>query len=395
MTATGSAQGTLAANPALKYTGNYHIYVTGNTGVKFDYGDCGPNKYTATANCLMFYGNQYNVPHLTLYQRDQKDAPDPLSMFWYNTKTTGEWYQDLPLDHNFPSLNESWVSMRSSWTDKNGVFVGMKAGRLTGHQTHGDLDAGDFVIDALGQRWAGELCQDNYLAPGYFENEYQNSTRWLYYRCRTEGQNTLLYNSQNQLVDANPVPNIFGTTGNIEPLSGQAPTQGTPDAAYWVADLSAMNGGSSWKRGVRMLNLRRQVLIQDELVDAGATSQWRMHTNATITYSNGGKVATLHLNGQSMRLRIQSPSSASFTTLQPVRLSTDTDEPLSAVGAYDLPNPGVSVLAIDVDSGTQTVAVLFTPVYKNGQGQGGAGGPFVESVPGVVPLGQWSLTSHD
>ena len=134
MTATGSAAGTLSANPALKYTGNYHIYVTGNTA-KFDYGDCGPNKYTATANCLLFYGNQYNVPHLTLYQRDQKDAPDPLSMFWYNTKTTGEWYQDLPLDHNFPSLNESWVSMRSSWTDKNGVFVGMKAGRLTGHQT--------------------------------------------------------------------------------------------------------------------------------------------------------------------------------------------------------------------------------------------------------------------
>jgi hypothetical protein len=32
----------------------------------------------------------------------------------------------------------------------------MKAGQLTGHQTHGDLDAGDFVLDALGQRWAGE-----------------------------------------------------------------------------------------------------------------------------------------------------------------------------------------------------------------------------------------------
>jgi hypothetical protein len=36
------------------------------------------------------------------------------------------------------------------------VYIAMKAGQLTGHQTHGDLDAGDFVLDALGQRWAGE-----------------------------------------------------------------------------------------------------------------------------------------------------------------------------------------------------------------------------------------------
>ena len=56
-------------------------------------------------------------------------------MFWYNTKVTGDWFMDLPLDHNFPSLNNAWVSMRSSWTDQKGIFVGMKAGRLTGHQT--------------------------------------------------------------------------------------------------------------------------------------------------------------------------------------------------------------------------------------------------------------------
>ena len=40
LSATGTLSGTLSTNPSFKYTGNYHIYVTGNTA-KFDYGDCG------------------------------------------------------------------------------------------------------------------------------------------------------------------------------------------------------------------------------------------------------------------------------------------------------------------------------------------------------------------
>ena len=37
----------------------YHMYVTGMQGM-FAYGDTGPNKFTATANALMFYGSQYS-----------------------------------------------------------------------------------------------------------------------------------------------------------------------------------------------------------------------------------------------------------------------------------------------------------------------------------------------
>ena len=91
----------------------------------------------------------------------------------------------------------------------------------------------------------------------------------------------------------------------------------------------------------------------------------------------------LSLNGETLHVRIQSPPTASFQVLEPVRLSSD---PALPEGESDLPNPGVSVLAIDVDAGSQTVAVLFTPVA--GKGQVG------QSLPGVVPLGHWNLTSH-
>jgi hypothetical protein len=58
-TATGSDQGIFSANPAFNLTGWFHIYGTGFVE-KFNWGDCGPNKFTATANALLLYGDHYD-----------------------------------------------------------------------------------------------------------------------------------------------------------------------------------------------------------------------------------------------------------------------------------------------------------------------------------------------
>lgn len=75
-------------------------------------------------------------------------------MFWYNPQVTGDWWEGLPLDHYFPNQTDAWLSTRSSWTNNDGLWAAIKAGILTGHQTHGFLDVGTFVFEALGQRWA-------------------------------------------------------------------------------------------------------------------------------------------------------------------------------------------------------------------------------------------------
>lgn len=166
ISATGSDQGLLNSNDAYKLTPEYHMYVTGMQGL-FNYGDCGPNKYTATANSLLFYGSQYNIPRYTLFQRDRGDAPDPMSILYYDPQVSGQFWESLALDHHFENQTDAWFSARSSWTDNDGTYIAMKAGYLQGHQTHGDLDAGDFVLDAMGERWFGELGNGDYLAAGY------------------------------------------------------------------------------------------------------------------------------------------------------------------------------------------------------------------------------------
>ena len=237
ISATGSDYGLLTVNSNFYLTGFYHMYVYGATSL-FDYGDTGPNKYSTTANAMFFYGDYFKQPAYILFQRDRADAAEPWAMFWYDPTTTGAFWDGLPLDRFFPNQLDQWVSMRSSWTDINALYVAMKAGLDQGHETHNDLDVGDFVIDALGTRFAGEFGSGDYNSPDYFTSDAQNATRWEYYRKMTEGQNTLVVNKANQ--NATTVPTIlnYGST-NTTQGSSTVFTVSNDSTAFWVVDISS------------------------------------------------------------------------------------------------------------------------------------------------------------
>lgn len=202
----------------------------------------GPNKFSTTANSLLFYATAYDAPVYSLFQRDRFDAAEPFSMFWYDPTVSGAFWTELPLDHVFDDPSDTWASFRSSWTDNDGVYIAMKSSALKNHQTHGDLDCGDFVLDALGQRWAGELGSADYLGTDYFTSELQNAVRWLWYRKMTEGQNTLNIGGANQNVDAAPTHRAE-TSGTQQGSSTvlQIPSDST---AYFTTDLSTAYFGA-------------------------------------------------------------------------------------------------------------------------------------------------------
>ncbi|KAF9244547.1 chondroitin AC/alginate lyase [Melanogaster broomeanus] len=382
LTATGSTYNLLDVNPGFQYTALFHIYGTG-PGSLFNYGDTGPNKYTATANSLLFYGEQYNAPTYQLFQRDQVDASDPWSMFWYDPAVSGAFWDGLALDHFFDNSTDQWASMRSSWTDENALYVAVKAGTLQGHQTHNDLDCGDFVVDALGSRWFGELGDGNYVAAGYFSSDAQDSERWLYYRKMTEGQNTVLVGQANQNVLAAPTVNF--DSSNTTQGSSTVFDVPSGSTAYFTADLTnAYFNVTSFLRGVHLINARKQVLVQDE-INAQASVMWRAHTNATVSLSNNNQTATLTIGTNTMQVDLLSPpAGAQFSTMDAVRFPTDPPTP---TGWPDQPNPGVTVLAISLPAGQYTLEVLMTPQWP-----GVSTASYAQ--PSTVPINQWSLTSH-
>lgn len=236
LTATGSHYGLLDTNTNFYKTGFYHIYASGPTSL-FDYGDHGPNKFSTTANAMFLYADLFEQPVFALHQRDRADAAEPWSMFWYDPSVLGAFWDGLPLDRFFDNDLTQWASMRSSWTDINALYVAIKAGKNQGHEAHNDLDAGDFVLDALGTRWAGEYGSGDYNAPAYFTSDAQAAVRWTYYRKMTEGQNTLLINRANQrAANAPTVKHDSSGTAQGSSTVFNVPKDST---AYWTTDITS------------------------------------------------------------------------------------------------------------------------------------------------------------
>ena len=159
--------------------------------------------------------------------------------------------------------------------------------------------------------------------------------------------------------------------------------QGSPvrEAPPLATDFSPPFFSTNVKRGVRLLNNRRQVLIQDE-VTASAPVQWRMHTNATVSIDSTSNTATLTLAGETMIVQVLNmPSGGVLGSMKAQRLSTDPTPP-----EPDQPNTGVTVLTIDVPPSTFTLEVLFNP-----QWDGMSASDFV--TPQSVALNDWTLTS--
>lgn len=132
-----------------------------------------------------------------------------------------------------------------------------------------------------------------------------------------------------------------------------------------------------------MLPGRRQVLVQDELVDVADPSQWRAQTNATISIDSSGRSATLSLGGKRLVAQILSPEGVTFQDLPSSRTE---NAPAIAAGMEDMDNSPARVLAIDIPAGTNTVTVLFNPQWDD----------FSDfAIPPDVPLDSWSLDSHN
>jgi hypothetical protein len=251
----------------------------------------------------------------------------------------------LPLEQSFSRVAQAY--MRGRWNDPKSWFVGFKGGDA--QASHGHLDLGSFVFDALGQRWAADLSGDSYSLPGYFGDE-----RWNYYRMRTEGHNTLTVDGRNQDLDAKAP--IVATSSAMNNL-------------FAVADLSQAYKGrlSSWKRGVRLLGERR-ILVQDEFIPASAPVNviWNLHTYAEVKITSDGRAAMLTRNGQSIQAQILSPASARFSTV-----SARMPPPQAS-------NEGVTnlVIALDRESAAETTAVLFSE-------------PQDATSPRLTPLNSW------
>lgn len=140
--------------------------------------------------------------------------------------------------------------MRSSWVDPNAIYLGLKGG--SPFVTHGHMDAGSFLMEAAGVRWAMDFGAQPYESLeskniDLWENT-QEGTRWKIFRYYNFTHSTLTINNQLQRVD------------------GYAPITGfskDPLFMHATTDLSTIYSGSLAKasRGVAIVQKKYVVVL--------------------------------------------------------------------------------------------------------------------------------------
>jgi hypothetical protein len=341
--ALGSDLG-ISSLPGMKNLGSWLTHGFGQSG-GFSWGD-GAWKFS-NANTLWSVGywatrfNQAGWLQGVLSRFTAAEAATFQAFLFYNaTLNATNVLSDMPRYEQFE--NVAGMTYRTSWTDSNGWFYGFMGGY--NGRSHGHLDAGSFVIDYKGYRWAELLGSDSYSLTNYFAAP----RRWTYYRCRSEGANTLSISdtAQTALHFANQIPSANNSllwAGSFDSSS-----------RFGVANLTEAysNVTSNVLRGVAVLN-NSQFIVRDEIIAPDAVdiaASW--HTTAAISLGTDNRTATLSQGGITMKITLLLPLNAHLELV-------DTNPCNAYKDCSEMTNDGIHNVAVRLPSLTTEATILL------------------------------------
>lgn len=193
---TGSAGG-LDALPGFRESGAYMIHATGPSGEFFNYSDCRPERMALPA--IAWFGRHYGEPWLTraeaaVYARALLVPPTTgtggqhrffaLALLWLDPAhlaSAGASPPSLAWSGEGSNPVALW---RDAWTP-DATWVGVKGGRAT--LSHGHQDAGSFVFEAGGVRWAVDPGMEEYHRIESMGINLWGPGRWALFRVGPDG----------------------------------------------------------------------------------------------------------------------------------------------------------------------------------------------------------------
>lgn len=347
-----SAAGTdygLSNAPGLDKTWATPVSIESKQG-SFNYSDAAVSR-TDTSS-LMWFGKRYDNAQLNGLRFNEIATGEKASSFkdllWYDPAKV-DTNSSVNLDYSFFETNT--LTMRSSWTDANQVFVGLHGGSNTANHCH--IDSGSFILDALNTRWFIDLGNDYYNLPNYFSTG-SGGKRWTYYALRAEGHNTYVINpgtSEDQV---------------IQSVSKITDFVSKPRGAYGKVDLTPAYKKDASKaiRGIMLTGNRKAVVVQDE-IDMLKPSEfyWFAHTKATIDVAEDGRSAILTMGSKKLYAQIVSDNAdLKFEVMKAESLPTSPKYSESK----EYSREGIRKLVIHAsDIENVNLAVMFAPMEGN------------------------------
>jgi hypothetical protein len=349
-----SALGTdwdLSASAGFLASAGAYLQTTGPSGRRFNFSDGGERAEFEPA--VFWFAQKLHDPGLLLFERRllanakfvsaavRSNRLAPLAALWWPHAESATITPTLPLRWTGQGDNPLAVA-RSSWTDPRAFYLALKGGAA--ELNHAHMDAGSFVYEARGVRWAIDPGMQDYesLESKGIDlwNKSQASQRWTIFRLNNTSHNTLTIGGQAHRV---------GGHATLRGFEGDAPA---------VVDLTPVFAGQAAhvERSFRLLPAEG-VAIADALtgLPAGTEVRWQMATRAEVSVD--GATATLKQDGRRLTATLRAPAGASWQ----VR-SADP-----APNTYDAPNPGVRFLFVAVPapaSGALELQVELIPLLS-------------------------------
>ncbi|MBO5043532.1 MAG: heparinase II/III family protein [Alistipes sp.] len=188
---------------------------------------------------------------------------------------------------------------RSGWDKTTDTYLAVKGGRAS--SPHGHMDAGAFVFERDGVRWAvdlGEYDEHTLEQAGVgLWNLKRDGGRWDVFRFGPESHNTLMFN---------------GERHNVEEVAPIVETFNASRHHGAVVDLTPTFKGmaQSVKRTVE-LDKNNNLVVTDNIVGGPQPSkvEWRMATNAEAEII-APNIIQLKQDGKTMYLRLRTRATA-------------------------------------------------------------------------------------
>jgi hypothetical protein len=367
-TSFGTDFGFIAAlkDKGFSMAGDFPIYLTSPRNGYFNFADSGSGGSGYQHWGIFYLAARLHNPLYLHYQREHASSSVE-NLIYYEPFDSDLDVQDVPLDKYFRKTEV--VTARSSWTDPNALFLGIKAGRNGIAHSHQDL--GSFAFYGLGERWVQDMGTEG--------QSYQTHKNHLkhddFYRLRTEGHNTLLFNPEHK---------------DCQNHRGEAKItrfETSPEEMYAITDLTDAYDKYvvSAKRGFRLFDERRALLVQDEIQPKAESELWWFAHDApgtVMTVSDNGREAVLERNGKLCNAYLLSPADATFQAMDAHPLPTSPNPEIQQQ------NKGVKKLAIHWPKvGNVTIAVLMVPHY--------AFEPVVKPTVEITPMASWKLAADN
>lgn len=353
----------------------YYEHVFGVTGLAYNYPDSGGGRFFEPT--VYWYAEKLNDPAVPWNENRllRESSPDgfvknrlaPMALLWGAAPIDAP--SCAPSELGYVGIGNGLcpvVLFRTSWTDPNAAYLGAKAG--TPRSPHGHMDAGSFVYENQGVRWAVELGPENYhkiesLGMKLWST-VQDSDRWKLFRYNNFSHNTLtVFPEPNDSPTDEREHLIAGerqiVTGKSLFLETKIAQPGENSSA--VIDLGPVYEGEL-DRAIRRFTLAPDgtLTIVDELTAPnanGASVEWRMLTGASVEIlSKSEALLTLpKASDQSAKKRVQlrlSAQSERLTGIVAVPAETDND--------FDAKNRGISavIVRLALDAGASATLTV-------------------------------------